>query len=123
MREIKFRAWDKDFKQMHPVIGIHWEGEFIDYGTEGETGLLNDFILMQYTGIKDKNGREIYEGDIISVLYYRKATILPVAWGIDGWWASGKGWFKSLYDVKNTAEVIGNIYENANLLEATDAKS
>ena len=123
MREIKFRAWHSGAnnslgKNIFPPQMLYdkWNGECFRFAEEGQP-----VEIMQYTGLTDKNDQDIYEGDIISFLYNRKITILPVAWGVDGWWAKGRGWYKSLYAVKNTAEVIGNIYENANLLEATNA--
>ncbi len=67
MREIKFRAWDKVEKQM---ITKNF-GNFINFnGTVFHNGMKQgDWTLMQYTGLKDKNGKEIYEGDIVQFEY------------------------------------------------------
>jgi len=68
-REIKFRAWnlaDKKWNKVSDVFGMN------DYFGNLGNGIIRfkrgDVVLMQYTGLKDKNGREIYEGDIIRVL-------------------------------------------------------
>ena len=65
MREIKFRAWDKDEKRMTTTFSVSSQGQ-VTFTPLGEsTRYLTGYILMQFTGLLDKNGKEIYEGDII----------------------------------------------------------
>ena len=124
MREIKFRIYD-------PV------GENMDYSPETFTGWLNDNfdfdgyaegeepIVMQYTGLKDKNGKEIYEGD---VLRHEEITSWYGAGVTEVVYSDKKARFevtksigfshKDLGDqLRNNMIVIGNIYENPELLE------
>src|SRR5690625_395079 len=69
MREIKFRAWDKTNKKMHYGVGILGSAIYIDFNGQKEYEEVNGHELMQYTGAKDKNGREIYEGDVVKRKY------------------------------------------------------
>ena len=106
-REIKFRIWDKINRMWLRCFNVN----LFDIGD------LPNVELMQYTGVKDKNGKEIYEGDII-ICKYGPQIAMEVKWVDEGFRTLGK------YDgdnyvgfVKNNAEVIGNVYENKNLLE------
>ena len=123
MRQIKFRAWDKNNKKMifsndmqKLEIGIYIQ----DFNQE----------LMQFTGLKDKNGKEIYEGDIVKISnksYKIEWNQLHCSWGLFGLkggmerditadWINDDGTTPKRWEVKYY-EVIGNIYENPELIE------
>lgn len=124
MREIKFRAWNNVQEVMLPVENIDFRNDLITFN-EDDNSLTDTFemiTLMQYTGMKDKNGKEIYEGDIVGRLHMRAEVIFE----------DGSFRFKWLDKItkrvrkynepmfKNTNivfEVMGNIYENKELLE------
>ena len=124
MREIKFRAWDGELKEMirpEEVLScsfIGLNGEWLGLGDllKGEGG----FELMQYTGLKDKNGVEVYEGDIISAYFDAINGKFLTTYTVE------YDEFHSLYPFANfdcyespmNFTVIGNRYENPELLEA-----
>src|SRR5690348_3924275 len=117
MREIKFRAWDNREKVWLDEVTVYSDGSWS--GKKGDVdgySQEDECILMQYTGLKDKNGKEIYEGDIIK---HDNGQISVVEWSQGDW-----GWFmksirnwnpKTGFD-SSKDEVIGNIYENPELI-------
>jgi uncharacterized phage protein (TIGR01671 family) len=107
MREIKFRAWNLSDECMQSWHSL-WTHSLCQLITDQR------LILMQYTGLKDKNGKEIYEGDILvhEDFAYKKHKVL----GVMQWEESSAG-FTQFYPISKF-EVIGNIYENPELLEA-----
>jgi len=126
MREIKFRVWNKDYKVMgyDPIIK---DGKYFEIIGNDIWGTSDDYILMQYTGIKDANGKEIYEGDIVKetkVYDYSDdidVNIYQIIWNenITGFTAEGKNGSNTIHQNNmGVCEVIGNIYENSNLLES-----
>ena len=136
MREIKFRAWDTIKKEMvyQPNRGypfsISFDGQCFYYDD-----VMDNLIPLQYTGLKDKNGTEMYEGDIVSISIDGLTKInLEVSWG-GHWNEAGFGLHgkrkdrgykdflpEFLWDFLNPeyakdCKVIGNIYEDKELLD------
>jgi len=121
MREIKYRAWDKNSQHM-----LHWDDIYgvvrMDSGVGiheavGDQSYLLNCILMQYTGLKDKNGKEIYEGDVFET----HEGLFQVIW-LNDFASFGMEYLKrkhliTLLPESEDMKVIGNIYENHELLE------
>jgi len=132
-REIKFRAWLKTNKIMTEIDKIDFINNEVAFGFY--EGSIDAVELMQYTGLKDKNGKEVYEGDLFYYTCPReclerlcKITYCPDKMGIEvvqiceneeePIWAFVDGW--ETYETAKyltTIEIIGNIYENPELLE------
>ena len=111
MRPIKFRAWDKENEVMVYPKGILFDGRVVNFSC----GILEPFEgceLMQYTGLKDKNGTEIYEGDIVDVV--NGITVVTYDDGCFRAKLNGSNYRLSGW---KSVEVIGNIYENPELLD------
>ena len=123
MREIKFRAWDKEAKKMiEPFwlksLVVNYCDEF-NYSSIHEDDLFlasqNELEFMQYTGLKDKNGKEIYEDDIVS----GGEKIYSIGFHLGTFTLNNeKGEVGiGLVQTETSLEVIGNIYENPELLK------
>ena len=118
-RPIKFRAWDYTSNVMRNDITemvFNSDGTLNQINVETGADILfpeKECVLMQYTGLKDKNGVNIYEGDIILVIdaVSMEQSIHDVKW-------VGIGWTRQILFTQ--VEVIGNIYENPELLETRE---
>lgn len=134
MRELKFRVWDKQKKEWFPIkngliLVLNGEDTHLAFNTksgpyripdtkEEGTGL-NRWCVQQYTGLKDKNGREIYEGDILKHEFYLKNPTSIVRWSLE-FEDHHPGWMIwSFTDQGGEMEVIGNIHENPELINAS----
>jgi len=118
-RIIKFRAWDRDYKIMEKVHCLTFD--FPENGQTESKNLnsywykQNNIILMQYTGLKDKNGVEVYEGDIVRYAIIEESW--KVIWKKYGWCFKLSDGDEYNIPVTNLVKVIGNIYENPELLK------
>ena len=130
MRDIKFRAWDKRNKEYFYNVGIHpsiirWEGgyEHDEPGALTVSPMVDIYVIEQFTGLKDKTGKEIYEGDILTSPFVNFIDgpyngIGSVIW-------LGQGFCfkpKSMNDgdagpIAHNSEIIGNIHETPELLK------
>ena len=136
MREIRFRAWDKEEKKMlQPfsieklINGFNTEGNWSEYEDDELMSInyegSNGYTLMQYTGLKDKNGEEIYEGDILKVdwgpmihddiikmNHFDQPFVME--WRFYAWFP-----FDKTLPMPKDIEILGNVWENPELLEQT----
>lgn len=147
MREIKFDAIYKPTGERFTPIEInfndntitgHFDGKINDWCHFSLDGKCGDVILRQYTSLKDKNGKEIYEGDIVkthnqnNVIKYEYGSFMIVGLHEDEYERNYSRFYDYLIDstipniagsrfdgVTTTLEIIGNLYENPSLLEVS----
>ena len=120
MREIKFRAWDKEKKKMMKVSSLSLENKEIAVRENGTYHFfrMQNLELMQYTGLKDKNDKEIYEGDIVVLNNIENDNMCIVRYEHSSYRLEGWSLREDLSNVEDRfLEVVGNIYESKNLLE------
>ena len=130
MKDIKFRAWDLIEAKMCLVTKIDWieENVVLSYGEpfteehEEYERFIHDIKLMQYTGLKDKNGKEIYEGDIIEYEDYTHGAVIfgtqPTNRAVMKWNKEGRYILRGqgFIITPKECEVIGNKYKNPDLM-------
>lgn len=138
MREIKLRAWLKEDKKLCHVTQLHFIDKEIcvEWKAFEEVGVAQEYELMQYTGLKDKNGKEIYEGDIVetqdqnNIIKFQHGCFMLIGLHEDEYERNYSRLYHYLEDatipniresrfdgVSTVLQVIGNIYENPELLD------
>ncbi|MGH1260651.1 MULTISPECIES: YopX family protein [Bacillus] len=128
MKEVEFRAWDLKDKRMYHNVGIvgtliileHEQSgyEFCELELKSYDHIDNNYELMQYTGLKDKNGKKIFGGDIVEY----DGWFYIIKWDEEeaGFYMHDKNNYEDdhlrMIDI-SVGEVMGNIYENQNLIK------
>lgn len=117
----KFRAFLTETKTIHDVLQIDLSRSMVSLKIENasEWYWFKEVVLMQSTGLKDKNGVEVFQGDIVVIEYSRVGYRYyeKIIYENGAFLAGDDDW---LFNVKDSCAVCGNIYENPELLEQAD---
>lgn len=123
MHEIKVRAWYKPYKQMCQVESLRFDGNGVYTAVLIEESFYDrriveadEIVIEQYTGLKDKNGVNIYEGDILIDDTGEPVEYWVVKFADGGFVGECAGVAESLFELTNL-EVVGNIHEDSELVE------
>jgi uncharacterized phage protein (TIGR01671 family) len=130
-RIIKFRTWHKQHGMIYPdehfSLNAAITGNLDFFGSPARDFNVDDFTFMQYIGLHDAKWREIYEGDIVRINHpFDRTGDFTNAIGQVFWWGEEGGWYHSNDHGRppkrmwQYVEVIGNIYENPDLLERSE---
>lgn len=120
----RYRAWDKEFKEMVQVDALVFEEQIIKATYKNGNVVkeeLKNYVLMQSTGLRDKNGKEIFEGDIIDstdgfltgVIEFRVSLGMFVSYLVE------YNNFERLCNIASSRKIIGNIWEHPELAEVS----
>ena len=126
MRQVKFRAWDKVNKKMHYDVGVLGGVVYVDFNGNKEYEEVSGHVLMEYTGLKDKDGKEIYNGDILKLKeeVYRSNKLITVDVYKRVFYHKRFGQYLLKDDIgyvehithAKVGNVVGNIFENVELI-------
>jgi uncharacterized phage protein (TIGR01671 family) len=122
----RFRAWLKEDKEMIDVDEMHFKNGELDFIGNGITWMYkkSDIVLMQSTGFKDKNGKEFFEGDIVDSEDGILSGVVEYRTDLGMWTNSLLRYnnFERLCCIANSREIIGNIWENGELLDGENTE-
>jgi len=133
MRELKFKAWDNILKSYIPIeyIGISGNGNYFNNSLENCISTTDNWIVEQFTGLKDKNGKDVYEGDILEFKNDLVRHNLHKVFRVDGGLVINSHsddickdsivFYEACADMQTSqwirqCEIIGNIHQNPELI-------